>query len=249
MMTILPSDLTVLGSAFVFGLFSSIHCSVMCGPLAGLSIQLHSQKHKGNSLYQLGRLLSYLFFGFLLATIGHGANSLDLFRSNLKIAPLLGLLFFVFIGIRLFQTEFSKEKLKESKFLSGVNQALGNLTQKLYKSKNPSLVSLILGLLSGILPCGVLYPAYALAFSMANYWISLAVMFSFFLGTLPLLYGSGFGLQTIQRQINPKFLPLVGVLVLLVALAIGSNRFQMKPGEDCERTETNGSIFPGKAEL
>ncbi len=237
MMTSL-SDFAVLGSAFVFGIFSSLHCSVMCGPLVGLSVQLHAKKHSGNLIYQLGRLLSYLLFGLALATLGHGANSLSGFQNQFQLAPILGMILFLVFGVNLFRSEFSKTTPTKNRFLTRMNAVLGNLTTALYKSKNPALISFGLGLMSGILPCGVLYPAYALAFSMASLNLSLLVVFCFFLGTLPLLYGAGFGIQSIRSWIQPRYLPWMGIVVLSFALFVGSNRFQMKGGENCERPPT-----------
>ncbi|ULT26478.1 sulfite exporter TauE/SafE family protein [Sphingobacterium sp. E70] len=59
--------------AFFMGLFGSIHCAVMCGPLIfaiegrqGLSWAVFLNK----VLYQLGRVLTYGSLGFLLGTIG-----------------------------------------------------------------------------------------------------------------------------------------------------------------------------------
>lgn len=63
--------------AFFMGLFGSIHCAVMCGPLL-LAIQGSQEltwKIALNKLfYQVGRILTYGIFGIVLGLVGKIAS-------------------------------------------------------------------------------------------------------------------------------------------------------------------------------
>lgn len=60
------------GMLFIIGLFTSVHCIAMCG---GINLSQSLSAHKGtffksSLFYNLGRLVSYTFFGFILGLAG-----------------------------------------------------------------------------------------------------------------------------------------------------------------------------------
>ena len=64
-------------SALIFGLLGSVHCAVMCGPIA---MVLPKGKHFFNQLsYNFGRISSYLIIGGIFGLIGKGMFLVGLF--------------------------------------------------------------------------------------------------------------------------------------------------------------------------
>src|SRR5690606_28141607 len=63
--------------AFFMGLFGSVHCAVMCGPLL-LAVNGRSSwswKQVFNRVfYQVGRILTYGFLGLMLGALGSAAT-------------------------------------------------------------------------------------------------------------------------------------------------------------------------------
>ena len=65
----------MLYTAFTLGLFGSLHCIGMCGPIA-LSLPMHQngrwQLVKRGLIYNLGRTVTYSILGLLIGLIGEG---------------------------------------------------------------------------------------------------------------------------------------------------------------------------------
>ncbi len=106
--------------------------------------------------------------------------------------------------------------------------------------KNPSLPSfLILGLLNGFLPCGLVYLAIAGAIATGNWLDGGLYMFVFGIGTLPLMFGvalaGNFISLNVRRKVNrfiPVFMVVLGLLFIVRGLNLGipylSPKFQDK---------------------
>ena len=115
------SALTIIISAFSFGLLSSLHCISMCGPLVSQT----SNSAKGHFLYQCGRLISYLILGFILFFLAS-----NLFNSISKTIQEFSLYFLIllyfYVGIKIwfkksdsfvFSSFFSKKYKKYFRYL------------------------------------------------------------------------------------------------------------------------------------
>ena len=74
---------------------------------------------------------------------------------------------------------------------------------------------LLLGVASGLLPCGLLYAALGIALSTSSPLDGALVMLAFWAGTLPALAGATLGLRQLLRR-APR--PLVAAIVLVLGL-------------------------------
>lgn len=206
----------MLWTAFILGIGSSLHCVAMCGPI---TMALPSEASKktfivNRVVYNLGRILTYALMGVLLGIFISGI-SLQEYQSHISIVAGVSLLLMAFFYKRV------------ERFLSG-NSITGSGVRQLQKNmrqhmKKTGVVSrFILGMLNGLLPCGMVYFALIGALAQSTIGASAAYMSLFGLGTLPMMLSVAFTTQLISGKVK-LFLSenrpvLVGIIALLFVL-------------------------------
>lgn len=184
--------------AFFIGLFGSIHCIGMCGPLA-FAIPIAENKWwlvvGDKILYNVGRIVTYSFLGLLIGFIG---KQLWVYGLQQGISLLSGLLIILAGLTRLFKMRVANNNVLSTLMLP-VNKLLG------YALRHHS-GHFIIGLINGLLPCGFVYLALAGAINTATPASAATFMFWFGTGTFPLMLiatiGSGFIGPIVRRRIN-----------------------------------------------
>ncbi|MEI6891069.1 MAG: sulfite exporter TauE/SafE family protein [Pontiella sp.] len=170
--------MTELIAAIILGAglgFTAIpHCYAMCGPLHVSVCALHREKSlKALSLFNGGRILGYTLAGFLFGAFGEFINLGPAhYCCQLGTKPLRGaLLSLLFPGVMMLFIAiyaFRKKGLSApksswmSRFFSG---GLGKLS--------------IGGVCTSLIPCGMLYAAYAMAVGQGSWWKGGGFMFAF----------------------------------------------------------------------
>jgi sulfite exporter TauE/SafE len=192
--------------AFFIGLFGSVHCIGMCGPLA-FSVPTVNNKWwlivTDKVIYNIGRIITYSFLGLLIGLIGK-----QLWLSGLQqgVSLVSGLLIIMAGFSRLF-----KVRMKDNKIVSFI---LSPVTRLLNYALRHHAGHLIVGLLNGFLPCGFVYLALIGAVNTSSPLASAQFMFWFGAGTFPLMLlatiSSGFIGPVIRRRIN-KAMPYLMV--------------------------------------
>ncbi len=195
--------------AFFMGLFGSVHCAAMCGPLliAVQGDQTISWKQTWNKLlYQFGRIMTYGCIGLVLGLLGNlaiiqgGQQFLSIFTGV------------ILIGLGLFYA-FGKKSSGIARFQTRAIQPFVKMMGKwLYRPGG----SIVAGVLNGILPCGMVYMALASAMNadgIANSWLFMVL---FGLGTLPLMLLFSFGANFSRRLIKGRFARLLPILYLVM---------------------------------
>lgn len=205
--------------AFFIGLFGSVHCVGMCGPLA---LAVPSFKSRwwlvvaDKFVYNFGRVITYTFLGFLTGFIGR-----QLWLSGLQqgISLLSGALILMAGFSRLF-----KLRLSDGKFMAKLFSPFNRLLNYALRHRAGNLV---IGLLNGFLPCGFVYLALAGAINAGSPLNSARFMFWFGIGTFPLMLiatvGTGFMGPAVRRRINkaiPYFMIFLGCWFLLRGLQL-----------------------------
>ena len=195
------------------GLFGSTHCVAMCGGImAVLHGQVPRQRDRLAVGFHAGRLTSYLLLGMALTMLGMLPEQLLPATAGPAMRIALGLLL-VLIAVYI--------------ALPGrIRDVFGNLAQPLTRRVMPLFQRLLpadtwdkavgLGLLWGLLPCGLLYSVLAAAVLLADPVATLAMILGFGLGTLPLLLGGGLGLARLRSRIRAPWLrgAAAGVMML-----------------------------------
>ena len=170
--------------AFSLGLLGSLHCVGMCGPIA-LALPLTAQE-KGkvivqSLLYNGGRILTYSLLGLFMGLMGWGivlAGYQKIFSIALGIALILS---------ALFSLSFERQLMKNDWFRKSYERLKTRLSQLLSLRTTSSAFKI--GLLNGILPCGLVYVALAGAVACGHALNGAAYMAAFGLGTIPLMLG------------------------------------------------------------
>src|SRR6478752_808684 len=176
--------ISMLITAFIMGAIGTMHCLGMCGPLA-LSLPIVSNNDLSRFisalLYNIGRVFTYSFLG---AIVGFAGLGFALFGYQQLLSVIMGIILLLFIFLP--KISFGKPKYM-AQFFVNVNNRLGVL----FRQKNYRSVFFI-GMLNGLLPCGLVYIAIAGAVSTASVFKSSLFMAAFGLGTLPLMWGVAF---------------------------------------------------------
>jgi uncharacterized protein len=208
-----------IGIAFLLGFLGSLHCAAMCGPLM-LALPVPpggpARFVAGRILYQLGRVATYCLLGVIAGLAGRSlllAGFQRWISITLGIAILLGLLFSRRISL----------SAPVVRLVAGLKQAMGAQLQR------RGLGSLaLLGLLNGLLPCGLVYVAMAGALARGGWLAGAGYMAAFGLGTLPAMLGislSGklfpLALRLKLRRAIPLGVCLLAGLLILRGLALG----------------------------
>jgi sulfite exporter TauE/SafE len=203
--------------AFFIGLFGSVHCIGMCGPLA---LSMPSFRHRwwlviaDKIQYNLGRVLTYSFLGLLIGVIGK-----QLWLAGLQQGVSL------FSGLLILLAGFSgmlNLRMTGNRLLSPL---LAPVRRLLNYALRHQAGHLVIGLLNGFLPCGFVYLALAGAINTDAPLSAAAYMFWFGAGTFPLMLlatiSAGFIGPLFRRRINkamPYLMVCLGVWFILRGL-------------------------------
>ncbi|MCY1632849.1 hypothetical protein DF185_12620 [Marinifilum breve] len=210
-------------SALTLGLLGSFHCVGMCGPIA-LAIPLKTDSWLarifGGVLYNLGRAITYAVMGAVFGLLGRG-----LVMSGFQqwVSIIMGAIMILsVITPSIYKNRFNADKGVFS-FVGKLKMSLGKLfAQRSYSSL------LMIGLLNGLLPCGLVYFAIAGAIATGSSASGSLFMFIFGLGTLPMLLAISLIGNMITLELRKKITKLIpyaivfiGVLFILRGLSLG----------------------------
>jgi len=179
-------------SAFLAGLVTSLHCVVMCGPIACTWAIGSKHLMRDTALYHGSRLFSYTVIGTIAGAIG--TMPLNWFHQGGGLV-LPWLLVLVFFGVALGLDRWIPKPV----FLSRPVARLKLWSQKISSAARASL----LGAATPLLPCGPLYLMFALA--MANGSAAKGGQFAaaFGFGTLPLLWLAQTQMSLLNVRLGP----------------------------------------------
>lgn len=195
------------------GLAGSLHCVGMCGPLAlALPYQRGSWLHAlGQVLvYNAGRVLTYSVIGVLIGLAGRG---LFLAGAQAWLSLSLGVVFLL-AAIFSFSIESRLVRLPGLKHLQHwVQKKLGALMRQ-----RGTATLFGIGMLNGLLPCGLVYMAVAGAVTAGGVAQGAVFMILFGLGTLPLMAAVAMAGQFIGVDIRRRARKLLPAFLVIFAL-------------------------------
>jgi hypothetical protein len=211
----------------------------MCGPLA-LSLPISNDsswsKFSGALLYNSGRIVTYSVFGLVFGAIG---KSVSLFGYQQWLSVILGVLIIVFIILPKRVSSFSNNNYV-MQFFEKIRSSLGQL---FFKKNNASLFAI--GLLNGLLPCGLVYMAAAGAVATGDIINSVFFMAFFGLGTLPVMWSIAFfgnyvsiGIRQKIRRVYPYMMMLMACLLILRGMGLGIP--YVSPKVEADKKEVQG---------
>ncbi|MDX2174144.1 MAG: sulfite exporter TauE/SafE family protein [Bacteroidota bacterium] len=237
----------LLIAAISLGLLGSFHCIGMCGPIA-LALPVHQyspfKKYLGILLYNLGRVSTYTFLGVIFGLLGQ-SFFIGGFQQIVSISiGVLLLLSVILTKTKWFNTPSFGFLYA---FINKVKLQLGNLF-----SKKGLHFLFFIGLLNGLLPCGLVYLGIAGAMATGNYFKGAEFMFYFGIGTVPIMFAVAFLGQFITvkfrnniRHAMPYVVSFMAVLLIVRGLNLGipyvSPEFEKNSNtvSCCEKKEMN----------
>jgi sulfite exporter TauE/SafE len=195
-------------TAFLLGLVGSLHCAGMCGPLAlvlpatGNSTPAYLL---GRVAYNAGRIITYCALGIVFGLAGWTFLLAGLQRwvsIALGVALLLGL--------------FASRRLALARpVTSVVNQLKASMSVLLRRRSLAGLA--VLGLLNGLLPCGLVYVACAGAAATGGILEGASYMAAFGVGTVPMMLAISLSGNLVPTSLRLKLVKTIPVCVFLLA--------------------------------
>ena len=204
--------LFIVGVAFTASIG---HCIGMCG---GIVVAYSSTKIDQKSTwlnqsishlaYNMGRVVTYTILGVIFGSLGKATAFTPTTKGVLLL--ITGLLM-IFAGLSL---------LGKLGFLNAIEVSFANKSwfQKLFKSlmRNKSLLSFFtLGMLNGIIPCGLVYSFAIIAASTASPFWGSVVMASFGLATIPTLFMLGTVTKFLQKGSIRKIMMNISAILVI----------------------------------
>lgn len=169
-------SVAALSAAFVVGLVGSLHCVGMCGPLA-MVVPIKSNRWGSILVYNLARVSVYALLGFIFGSIGARASFLE---SGQRLSLILGVLIILFFVLPSLMGRWQPAL----RWNSMVTRTYGRLARPVmaYRGWGSSFT---LGMVNGILPCGLVYVALASAVASGSGSSGAALTAAMGLGTFP----------------------------------------------------------------
>ncbi len=209
--------LTALG----FGLMSGLHCIGMCGPIA-MAIPIKSpyriMRWVSSLSYLFGKAFTYALLGILTGLLAESLiiSGAQKYLSLIAGGLILLILFFQYVKIP--QLLFLRKSTKHIHLLKNFFSV--------FIQKNNPFFNFLIGVVNGLLPCGMVYMALAGSVGAGGWWQSMLYMFIFGLGTMPLmllllLFKNNLNLTF--RLFYQKAIPVFSFVIALLLLYRGLN--------------------------
>lgn len=209
--------------ALLLGFAGSFHCLAMCGPLH-LSL-LGNRKYDtkfiiDKSVFNIGRILTYGVLGLILGFIG---KNLPLYEIQKVVSIVTGVL----IILVYFVPKITGKEIEIPFLNKFVIRNMGALMRN-SKDKSSVIKYFFMGIINGLLPCGLVYVALIASFAQLSTVNSALYMILFGLGTFPAMFFvvllGGWAKKMISKF--PKLNYLTALFVLIIGIMFilrGSN--------------------------
>lgn len=222
-----------LWTALMLGFAGSWHCVGMCGPIA-LALPYQGMQRwqiVGNVLlYNLGRISTYSLIGMLIGLMG---RALWVAGIQQYVAIGLGILFLLAAFFSLNPETYINRIPLMRKLNTWVQKQLG---QFLKRDRWYNFMGI--GLLNGLLPCGLVYFAIAGALSSEGVLSAGLFMMFFGLGTLPLMILTALGGQLLSAGFRRKVRKVLPLFLIFFALFFLARGFNFEPPKEIKFWET-----------
>jgi hypothetical protein len=204
-----------LATAFMLGFLGSSHCLGMCGGIsAALGLSGQQQAVSTNIIrllaYNGGRITTYALIGAIAGYLGSKIAVVP--AVSLTLRGIAGLLL-IAMGLYVAGWWFGLTKIE------AVGAKLWQRVQPLSRHLLPvtsSFKALKLGLLWGLLPCGLVYSTLGWALAAADWRLSALLMAAFGLGTLPAMFATGLASQRVLALLRQRGARMVAGLLIII---------------------------------
>ncbi|MBX7127313.1 MAG: sulfite exporter TauE/SafE family protein [Cyclobacteriaceae bacterium] len=198
-------------AAILMGLTGGFHCAGMCSPLAAvIAVRPPATLHR--LLYNAGRVLTYALLGAVAATAG-SLLQFNLLQNwiSLGMGTLLILLGIGTVG-----------NIRIPLLTSGVQKLTLWIKRHFstFLGKRTTASVFVLGMLNGLLPCGLTYIALTYCLTLFSPLDGFVFMLLFGVGTLPVMLGFTALLGWLTRRFSFSSAKLATISFILVGMLL-----------------------------
>jgi sulfite exporter TauE/SafE len=168
------------------------------------------QKIFGGALYNVGRTITYGIMGAIFGLLGQG---IQMIGFQQKVSVLMGSVMIISV---IFPAIFKNQYRIDKSWSSLVGKLKKNIG-KLFAIRSFSSLFFI-GMLNGLLPCGLVYMAIAGAIGTGGVAEGSLYMILFGLGTIPMLLAISLAGNVLSHAVRNKINKLIPVLVVVVGI-------------------------------
>lgn len=205
-------------AAFTLGLFGSLHCVGMCGPLMLAANSASAGGWRAPLTYQAGRLTTYVILGGLLGSLGLG---LRLWNAQSAVAIFSGILLILFAVMKWDPGKMLAKWPAYANFQFSLRSKMAS-----FIGKRGLSAQFVLGTCNGLVPCGLVYLGVIGAANTGSPLTGSAFMLAFGMGTLPLLGASlyaGRRLLTFRPDTLSRWTPAIMLVSAILLIWRGWN--------------------------
>ncbi|MBU3698429.1 MAG: sulfite exporter TauE/SafE family protein [Candidatus Kapabacteria bacterium] len=205
------------------GLASSLHCVGMCGPLMSIFVQVNDKGaplRRRLVLHHLGRVLTYLVLGLC---VGAAGDALQIFKLGSSVSILTGTVLIVFaIG------QYFGRSPHLPAPMADIMRRIGRFVTTSTAGTPPSFRPVTMGVINGLLPCGVSLTAIISSATIPDLATRAAFLSAFGAATVPALLGFGIVIRRLGRHWTARLNSglavatiVVGMLIIMRGLSLG----------------------------
>jgi sulfite exporter TauE/SafE len=204
----------------LLGLLGTGHCLGMCGPLV-FAFPGRTGRMASHLWYHLGRAATYVVIGGVMGGVGGALAGLD---GGAALGRLAGIQIGLSLAAGLFLLVFGLIRLgllREPHWLAALSPeripGFGGIMEGALRSDRPAAFA-ALGLVLGLLPCGLSYAAFSRALAAGGFAGGAFLAAAFAAGTLPGLLLLGTGASAFIRRYRRQSDLLSGAVMFLMAV-------------------------------
>lgn len=204
-------------AAFFIGLLGAGHCLGMCGGVASaMTFSINAKAAKSQQwltllLYNLGRVLSYILAGVLIAGGATALSQLFDVKQALILLRLLAAIMMLLLALYISRLWLGLQTLEKAGH--HLWRKIQPLAQFFMPLKHP-VYAFPLGMVWGWLPCGLVYSSLSWAAVSGSAFNGGLIMAGFALGTLPAMATVGLLSHSISGVIQSKWFRYSGSALL-----------------------------------
>lgn len=202
------------GTAFVIGLIASVStCMAVVGGLVlsmAANFAKEGDKMRPQLLFHVGRLLSFFVLGGVIGMLG---ATFQLGSTGTFVLGLIVALVLLILGLNLLDVFPWMKKLQPT-----LPRFIGKHVYGL-QTINHAVTPFLVGVFTFFLPCGFTQSMQLYTLTTGNFWTGALTMFTFALGTLPVLAILSFSSLSIHKKSQAGiFFKTVGLVVIFFSL-------------------------------
>ncbi len=242
---------TLLTAVFVASLIGSLHCAGMCGPLLACAVAGRStsgsasfaelgdgfgratrtalwwSRCRPQAAYHTARLFGYTALGAAAGAVGGLLNLGGVLAGLQPVAAVMAGVAIMLVGVATMAPAL-RGRLHHTFTPAWLSAAFGKAHAK--ATAWPAVPrAAVIGLCTGLLPCGWLYAFVLAAAGTAQPLHGALVMAAFWLGTVPILLTLGVGLQGLLGIAGRRLPFVTGAAMIVIGALTVSHRLALDP--------------------